>query len=215
MLQPAEILNQLIDEIQKIKDDAVQEGTFYFELVNQVRLQSVLRTLKAEMDRSPSGEVYDLLGRVYCLRKDEQKCREYHLKSIEMEPGIGARFFDYAVSLEKFNHNIESIKHYKTAVSLDPVNIVAWNYLLNNLIILEKFKEAIDVMDEIIKRQNTQENLEKREQLLELYYPPEEEISDELIDAVRKSEEDIKAGRFTECKTEKESDAFFNSVMGG
>lgn len=38
-------------------------------------------------------------------------------------------------------------------------------------------------------------------------------ISDELIESVKRSEEDIKAGRYTECKTKKESEAFFKKIL--
>lgn len=43
--------------------------------------------------------------------------------------------------------------------------------------------------------------------------PPEERISQRLIDAVEQSEEDIKAGRYTECKTNKEIDVFFEKIL--
>ncbi|MFQ5717282.1 MAG: hypothetical protein ACE5GQ_09300 [Nitrospinales bacterium] len=44
--------------------------------------------------------------------------------------------------------------------------------------------------------------------------PPEEMISDELIESVKQSEEDLKAGRFTRCRTKEESDDFFKKAWG-
>jgi len=38
-------------------------------------------------------------------------------------------------------------------------------------------------------------------------------ISEELIESVKRSEEDIKAGRYTKCKREKESEAFFKRIL--
>ncbi|MBF0473982.1 MAG: hypothetical protein HQK91_06675 [Nitrospirae bacterium] len=43
--------------------------------------------------------------------------------------------------------------------------------------------------------------------------PPEEMISQKLIDAVKRSEEDIKAGRYTECKTNEDIDSFFKKIL--
>ncbi len=43
--------------------------------------------------------------------------------------------------------------------------------------------------------------------------PGEDMISDELIKAVKLSENDIKAGRYTECKTKEESDTFFKKIL--
>lgn len=42
--------------------------------------------------------------------------------------------------------------------------------------------------------------------------PLEDRISDNLIKAVRESDEDLKAGNYTECKTEKEQEAYFKQV---
>lgn len=213
MPQPASQLDAILDEIQSIKDEAINEEGFHFELVNQIRLQYVLRDLKKERDREISGEILDLLGRVYCLRKDEQKSRKYHLKSIELEPSVSTRLFDYAVTLGTFNHHDESVEYYRKTLELDPADLVAWKYLLKRYILTGKYREALEVADEIIKRKNTKENRQMKEYLLELYYPPEEEISDELVNAVRESEEDIKAGRFTQCKTKEESNEFLDSLM--
>ena len=43
--------------------------------------------------------------------------------------------------------------------------------------------------------------------------PPEEMISEGLIKAVEESEMDIKAGRYTICKTREESEIFFNKIL--
>lgn len=47
----------------------------------------------------------------------------------------------------------------------------------------------------------------------EVEIPPEDAISEELIESVKRSEEDIKDGRYIECKTKKESDAFFKKIL--
>lgn len=38
-------------------------------------------------------------------------------------------------------------------------------------------------------------------------------ISDELIEAIKRSESDIEAGRYTECKSKEESDTFFKRIL--
>jgi len=43
---------------------------------------------------------------------------------------------------------------------------------------------------------------------------PEGELTEEIIDAIRRSEEDIKAGRYIECKTEEDLDRLFEQVEG-
>ncbi|MGR3317740.1 MAG: hypothetical protein ACUZ8O_04605 [Candidatus Anammoxibacter sp.] len=43
--------------------------------------------------------------------------------------------------------------------------------------------------------------------------PKEDMISDELIKAVKRSEDDMKAGCYTECKTKEESDTFFKKIL--
>lgn len=213
MPQPALLLGAILDEIQSIKDEATNEEGFHFELVNQIRVQHVIRDLKKERDRKRSGEVLDLLGRAYCLRKDEQKSRAYHLKSIELESSVSTRWFDFAVTLGTFNHHDESAEYYRKTLELDSSDLDAWNYLLKRYMLTAKYREALEVVDEVIKRKNTKENRQMKEYILELYYPPEEEISDELVKAVRESEEDIKAGRFTRCNTKEESKAFLDSLM--
>jgi len=42
--------------------------------------------------------------------------------------------------------------------------------------------------------------------------PPEERISQRLIDAVKRSEESYKAGNFTRCNSIEEDEAFFNKI---
>jgi len=62
--------------------------------------------------------------------------------------------------------------------------------LLNfNIFVNKKIEQMEDEIDEILIANNKK-----------------------LLNSVRKSEEDIKAGRVTVCKTEKEIDSFFNSL---
>jgi len=45
--------------------------------------------------------------------------------------------------------------------------------------------------------------------------PPEKEISKELVGGVKDSEEDIKAGRYTICQNEEETEKFFSTIWNG
>jgi len=47
----------------------------------------------------------------------------------------------------------------------------------------------------------------------DLPMPPEKMISEKLIKKVGESENDIKAGRYTECKTNEEIDVFFQKIL--
>ncbi|MCH8157790.1 MAG: hypothetical protein IID18_08605 [Nitrospinae bacterium] len=42
---------------------------------------------------------------------------------------------------------------------------------------------------------------------------PEERISVDLIESVRRSEKEVESGRITRCQTEQERDAFFKKVF--
>lgn len=74
-----------------------------------------------------------------------------------------------------------------------------------------------DLLPEIIARlhlspEKVYEIREQREDEEE-DMPPEEMISDALIESVKRSEADHKAGRFTRCRTKEEREAHYKKVL--
>ncbi|MFQ5674020.1 MAG: hypothetical protein ACE5G9_13120, partial [Nitrospinales bacterium] len=54
--------------------------------------------------------------------------------------------------------------------------------------------------------------IEQESGLDEEEMPPEEMLSNGLVESVKQSDEDLKAGRFTRCRTKEESDDFFKKA---
>lgn len=75
--------------------------------------------------------------------------------------------------------------------------------------LLEIVKKLSDNKTYEIKMREEPEEIELDE---ETDMPPEDQIRPEFVKMVEESQKDIREGRFVTCKTEKESDALFDSI---
>ncbi len=95
------------------------------------------------------AEVANFAGDFFRGVSDEEKALFWERKALEMDPLKAINHADLAFALEQFGHCEESIVHGRKATEMDPNLVPAWTALAVGMSCLERYEEALSVVDRI------------------------------------------------------------------
>jgi len=167
MPQPQLEIDTVAEELNSILNDSSVDGVVSFEKVDEERLKSIFWRLKKIAKVSPtSPKLHGLFGQAFCLLKKEEECRKSHLRSIELSPKESIYYFNYAISLRSMAISDDSIKYFKAGLDISPDDIKALECLATSLSTARRYDEAVEAVDQLLKLEKTEGNMELKSRIL-------------------------------------------------
>lgn len=198
MPQPAKQAKVISDEINEMAKKALVEGILHHGKINQEKLKSIFWRLNKEYKLKPTSPlVHALYGKAYCLKNNEAKSKESHLRSIELDPKKTNHLYDFGVTLIYFKKYKEAIKYLDKTLEIVPDYYQALFQKAKAFFFWGKYEKAYNAITKATKMKKSEEYSQLMKNIMEKYYPPENMIRKEIIDKINKSDEDIKVGRVT------------------